>query len=63
MHNLTSEDWNIHGYRGGVWLVETHPKVSLSTQQQQDEHSYVHQAHSSCSDKEVQDYYSNHVTI
>ena len=35
---------NIHRYRCGVGLVESDTKISLSTQQQKDENTDVHQS-------------------
>ncbi len=43
-----SEDWDVHGNPDSVGFVESHTKVPLSTQQQQDEHSYVHQTYPCC---------------
>jgi hypothetical protein len=33
------EDRNVHGYGGGVGLVQPHAKVPLTAQQQQDKHA------------------------
>jgi hypothetical protein len=33
------EDRNVHGYGGGVGLVQPHAKVPFTAQQQQDKHA------------------------
>lgn len=45
------EHWDIHGYMDGVGLVQTYAKVSLSTQQEQDEHANVHESNAGCNQK------------
>ena len=42
-----SEDGYIHGYSDRVRFVEADTKVPLSTQQQQDKHTDVHQTNTS----------------
>lgn len=42
------ENRNVHRDTESVRLVETHAKVSLSAQQQEDEDANVHKAHASC---------------
>ena len=42
------EHRDIHGHADRVWLVETNTEVSLATQQQQNEHTNVHQTNSRC---------------
>ena len=42
------EYWNVHGNPDAVWFVETDPKVPLSTQQEEDEDTNVHQTNTGC---------------
>ena len=42
------EDGDVHGDADGVRFVEPHPKVTLATQQQQNEDPDVHEAHAGC---------------
>lgn len=51
--------WDVHRYVDRVGLVETHAKVPLSTQQQQDKHTDVYQAHTSCTHTHTQSTYNN----
>ena len=43
----SSEDRDIHGDPDCVGFVKSYTKVPLSTQQQEDEHSNMHETHSS----------------
>lgn len=43
------EHWDVHRHMDGVGLIQTHAKVSLPTQQQQNEHTNVHQSNTGCS--------------
>lgn len=42
------EYWNVHGNAYAVRLVETDTKVPFSAQEQEDEHTNVHQTNASC---------------
>lgn len=42
------ENWDVHWNAESVRFVETHPKVPLPTQQQENKDADVHQAHTSC---------------
>lgn len=42
------ENWDVHWHAESVRLVETHSKVPLSAQQQENEDADVHQADTSC---------------
>lgn len=44
----SGENRNVHRDTDSVRLVETNAEVSLSAQQQEDEHGDVHEAHTSC---------------
>lgn len=42
------EHWDVHGDVQGVRLIQTHPKVPLSAQQEQNEDADVHESDTRC---------------
>lgn len=45
------EHWDVHRHMDGVGLIQAHTKVSLPTEQQQNEHADVHESNTGCSQK------------
>lgn len=45
---VSREHGNVHGNPERVGFVQANAKVPLSTQEQEDEHADVHEAHTSC---------------
>lgn len=43
------EHWDVHGHMDGVGLIQAHAEVSLPAQQQQNEHTDVHESDTGCS--------------
>ncbi len=43
------EHRDIHRHMDGVGLIQAHAKVSLPAQQQQNEHTNVHESNTGCS--------------
>lgn len=43
------EHWDVHWHMDGVGLIQAHTKVPLPAQQQQNEHTNVHESNTGCS--------------
>lgn len=48
------EDRDVHRHSYRIRLVQSHPKVTLPTEEQEDKDPNVHQAHSCCKEKKQQ---------
>ena len=45
------EHWDVHRHMDGVRLIQAHAKVSFPAQQQQNEHTDVHESNTGCRGK------------